>query len=104
MTTGLKALGLFGNINTAFGERLNLTIRQEVAFLVHRIREQHGSHRNPNYTCNGGGDTTISPAITSPLGFSSLNPFSAKETRPHAATAAAPPPWQPDSLHIAGQC
>ena len=34
MTTGLKALGLSGKINTAFVERLNLTIRQGVAFLV----------------------------------------------------------------------
>jgi IS1 family transposase len=36
MTTGLKALGLSGKINTAFIERLNLTIRQGVAFLVRR--------------------------------------------------------------------
>ena len=36
MTTGLKALGLSGKINTAYVERLNLTIRQGVAFLVRR--------------------------------------------------------------------
>jgi len=36
MTMGLKALGLSGKINTAFIERLNLTIRQGVAFLVRR--------------------------------------------------------------------
>jgi IS1 family transposase len=36
MSTGLKALGLSGKINTAFVERLNLTIRQGVAFLVRR--------------------------------------------------------------------
>jgi len=32
----LQALGLSGNINTAFIERLNLTIRQGVSFLVRR--------------------------------------------------------------------
>jgi IS1 family transposase len=36
LTTGLKALGLTGKINTAFIERLNLTIRQGVAFLLRR--------------------------------------------------------------------
>jgi len=36
MTAGLKALGLSGKINTAFIERLNLTTRQGVAFLVRR--------------------------------------------------------------------
>ena len=36
LTTGLKALGLSGKINTAFVERLNLTIRQGVSFLVRR--------------------------------------------------------------------
>jgi IS1 family transposase len=36
LTTGLKALGLSGKINTAYVERLNLTIRQGVAFLVRR--------------------------------------------------------------------
>ena len=36
LTTGLKALGLSGKINTAFVERLNLTIRQGVAFLARR--------------------------------------------------------------------
>lgn len=33
----LQTLGLSGNINTAFIERLNLTIRQGVSFLVRRI-------------------------------------------------------------------
>jgi len=33
---GLKALGLSGKINTAFIERINLTIRQGVAFLARR--------------------------------------------------------------------
>jgi IS1 family transposase len=36
MITGLKALGLSGKINTAFVERINLTIRQGVAFLARR--------------------------------------------------------------------
>jgi IS1 family transposase len=36
LTTGLKALGLSGKINTAFIERLNLAIRQGVSFLVRR--------------------------------------------------------------------
>ena len=36
LITGLKALGLSGKINTAFIERLNLSIRQGVAFLVRR--------------------------------------------------------------------
>lgn len=36
VTAGLKALGLSGKINTAFVERLNLTIRQGVAFLLRR--------------------------------------------------------------------
>ena len=36
MNNGLKALGLSGKINTAFVERINLTIRQGVAFLVRR--------------------------------------------------------------------
>jgi len=36
LTTGLKALGLTGKINTAFVERINLTIRQGVAFLARR--------------------------------------------------------------------
>jgi IS1 family transposase len=34
LTTSLKALGLSGKINTAYVERLNLAIRQGVAFLV----------------------------------------------------------------------
>jgi hypothetical protein len=33
---GLKALGLSGKINTAFIERINLTIRQGIAFLACR--------------------------------------------------------------------
>jgi IS1 family transposase len=33
---GLKALGLSDKINTAFIERINLTIRQGVAFLARR--------------------------------------------------------------------
>jgi hypothetical protein len=36
LRVGLKAMGLSGKINTAFVERLNLTIRQGVAFLVRR--------------------------------------------------------------------
>jgi transposase InsO family protein len=36
LTTGLKALGLSGKFNTAFIERLNLTIRQGVALLLRR--------------------------------------------------------------------
>ena len=33
---GLKASGLSGKINTAFIERLNLTLRQGVSFLTRR--------------------------------------------------------------------
>jgi IS1 family transposase len=36
LRAGLKAMGLTGKINTAFVERLNLTIRQGVSFLVRR--------------------------------------------------------------------
>jgi hypothetical protein len=36
LSNGLKQLGLSGRINTAFVERLNLTIRQSVAPLVRR--------------------------------------------------------------------
>jgi IS1 family transposase len=36
LTAGLKKLGLSGRINTAFVERLNLTVRQSVAALVRR--------------------------------------------------------------------
>lgn len=36
LRVGLKAVGLSGTINTAFVERLNLTIRQGVSFLVRR--------------------------------------------------------------------
>jgi hypothetical protein len=32
----LQAIGLSGRINTAFVERINLTIRQAVSFLVRR--------------------------------------------------------------------
>jgi len=36
LRVGLKAMGLSGKINTAFVERLNLTVRQGVSFLVRR--------------------------------------------------------------------
>ena len=103
LTTGLKALGLSGKINTAFVERLNLTIRQGVAFLVRRPWGLLSSHRSSNYTWNGGGDTITSSVNMSPCGCSSPNLFRVMGSNHHAATVVAPPPWQPDSLYILGR-
>ena len=93
----LKAAGLSGRLNTAFIERLNLTLRQGVALLTRRTwgTAQFTSELIVPVAWWRAAARTTSPATMKPYAWSEPRLVRRREGRPLVAIAPRPRLWPP---------
>jgi IS1 family transposase len=106
LRTQLKAAGLSGWLNTAFIERLNLTLRQGVALLTRRTWALR-----PRSTCQdsrcmwNGGECTITLRVTmKACGSNWLRPDRGRANNSPVGIVRRPRRWSPELPRIGGRC
>jgi hypothetical protein len=108
LTERLKALGFSGTLNTAFVERISLTLRHAACGGVWRLcpvapGPRHNSPANCSPISNGGEPITISAVPTCRCNSSWMGRKRGGESRPHAGMGRAHRRWRPVSLTVSGQ-
>ncbi len=93
LTAVLQGLGLSGRLNTAFIERVNLTVRHGVAALARRTWAPHNSLLNSWPTLSGGGPIIILCAPTHHSEWPSGSPESEGANVWRNAIASELQPW-----------
>jgi hypothetical protein len=96
LKAGLKEMGLSGRINTAFIERINLTIRERISFLTPRTWGTARFTPELEISLEWCRDTIIFPGFMKACGLSSCNPCNVKASALPGAIVVGPQPWQPD--------
>jgi IS1 family transposase len=107
LTERLKTLGLSGSLNTAFVERLNLTLRHALAALSRRsCGPRPNSLANSSPSSNGGAPASriISAVRRLPCGSNSTRLWRVAVPKPRAALQPARPPWRPALPTMSGRC